>query len=172
VGADDFGSMKEVVGRRYKRLQEEKAPLPKLIVIDGGKGQLNAACDALVELGLYGTIPIIGIAKRLEELYFPGDQFALHIDKKSESLRLIQRLRDEAHRFAVTFHRDLRSKNSFNFELENVKGLGRVTVNKLLKEFKTMSKIEAASEAELTELVGDARARLIQNYFQQKKEAK
>lgn len=171
VGADDFGSMKEVVGRRYKRLLEEKAPLPKLVVIDGGKGQLNAACDALVELGLYGSIPIIGIAKRLEELYFPGDQFALHIDKKSESLRLIQRLRDEAHRFAIMFHRDLRSKNSFNFELENVKGLGRVTVNKLLKEFKTLTKIEAASEEELTELVGDVRARLIKNYFQQKKEA-
>ncbi|MFY0591467.1 excinuclease ABC subunit UvrC [Roseivirga sp.] len=168
VGPDDFGSMKEVVGRRYKRLVEESAPLPKLIVVDGGKGQLNAACDALVELNLYGKIPIIGIAKRLEELYFPGDQFPLHIDKKSEALRLIQRLRDEAHRFAINFHRDLRSKNSFQFELENVKGLGRVTVDKLLKEFRTMSKIEAASEEELISIVGEARARLIQNFFQQK----
>lgn len=172
VGPDDFGSMKEVVGRRYKRLVEEETPLPQLIVIDGGKGQLNAACDALRELQLYGEIPIIGIAKRLEELYFPEDQFPLHIDKKSESLRLIQRLRDEAHRFAITFHRDLRSKNSFQFELENVKGLGRITVDKLLKEYRTMSKIEAATEAELTEIIGDSRARLVLNFFQQKKEAK
>lgn len=172
VGPDDFGSMKEVVGRRYKRLVEENAPLPKLVVIDGGKGQLNAACDALVEVGLYGQIPVIGIAKRLEELYFPGDQFPLHIDKKSEALRLIQRLRDEAHRFAINFHRDLRSKNSFQFELENVKGLGRVTVDKLLKEFRTMTKIEEATQEQLTAIVGDARARLIQSFFQQKKETK
>lgn len=171
VGPDDFGSMKEVVGRRYKRLLEEDASLPKLIVIDGGKGQLNAACDALRELKLYGEIPIIGIAKRLEELYFPEDQFPLHIDKKSESLRLIQKLRDEAHRFAITFHRDLRSKNSFQFELENVKGLGRVTVDRLLKEFRTMTKIEQASEEELIALVGDSRARLVKNFFQQKREA-
>ena len=172
VGPDDFGSMTEVVGRRYKRLIEEKAPLPKLIVIDGGKGQLNAACNALREIQLYGEIPIIGIAKRLEELYFPEDQFPLYIDKKSESLRLIQKLRDEAHRFAITFHRDLRSKNSFEFELENVKGLGRVTVDRLLKEFRTMSKIEVASEQELSAIIGESRARLVLNYFQQKKEAK
>ena len=169
VGPDDFGSMREVVGRRYKRLLDEAADLPKLIVIDGGKGQLNAACDALRELSLYGEIPIIGIAKRLEELYFPDDQFPIHIDKKSESLKLIQRLRDEAHRFAITFHRDLRSKNSFNFELENVKGIGRVTVDQLMKEYKTMSKIEVTSEKELAERVGEARARLIRNYFEQKK---
>lgn len=171
VGPDDFGSMKEVVGRRYKRLLEEGKDLPKLIVIDGGKGQLNAACDALRGLDIYGDIAIIGIAKRLEELYFPEDSFPLHIDKKSESLKLIQKLRDEAHRFAITFHRDLRSKNSFNFELENVKGVGRVTVDQLMKQFKTMSKIEAASEEEIAQLVGDARARLIKNYFLQKKEA-
>jgi excinuclease ABC subunit C len=171
VGPDDFGSMKEVVGRRYSRLLKEEAPLPKLIVIDGGKGQLNAACEALKELNLYGQIPIIGIAKRLEELYFPEDSFPIHIDKKSESLRLIQKLRDEAHRFAINFHRDLRSKNSFNFELEEVKGLGRVTVDKLLKEFGTVSKIEQASEEELIALVGEARTRLIKNFFNQKREA-
>jgi len=171
VGPDDFGSMREVVGRRYKRLLDEAADLPKLIVIDGGKGQLNAACDALRELGLYGEIPIIGIAKRLEELYFPEDSFPLHIDKKSESLKLIQKLRDEAHRFAITFHRDLRSKNSFNFELENVKGVGRVTVDQLMKTYKTLSKIEEAPEEELALHVGESRARLIKNYFQQKKEA-
>lgn len=171
VGPDDFGSMREVVGRRYKRILDEGEDLPKLIVIDGGKGQLNAACDALRELSLYGEIPIIGIAKRLEELYFPEDQFPLHIDKKSESLKLIQKLRDEAHRFAITFHRDLRSKNSFNFELENVKGVGRVTVDQLMKIYKTLKKIEAASEEELASHVGVSRARLIKNYFQQKKEA-
>lgn len=172
VGPDDFASMTEVVGRRYKRLMEEEQPLPKLIVIDGGKGQLSAACDALRELGLYGEIPIIGIAKRLEEIYYPEDQFALHIDKKSESLRLIQKLRDEAHRFAINFHRDLRSKNSFQFGLENVKGLGRVTVDKLLKEFGSMKNIEAADPAKIIELVGEARARRIANYFTQEKEAK
>ena len=171
VGPDDFGSMKEVVGRRYQRLLDEGEDLPKLIVIDGGKGQLNAACDALRNLNLYGEIPIIGIAKRLEELYFPEDSFPLHIDKKSESLKLIQKLRDEAHRFAITFHRDLRSKNSFNFALENVKGVGRVTVDQLMKTYKTMKNIEAASEGELATLVGEARARLIKNYLQQKKEA-
>ena len=170
IGPDDFGSMKEVVGRRYKRLMEEGEDLPKLIVIDGGKGQLNAACDALRSLDLYGEIPIIGIAKRLEELYFPEDSFPLHIDKKSESLKLIQKLRDEAHRFAITFHRDLRSKNSFNFELESVKGVGRVTVDQLMKTYKTMRKIEAASEEELATHVGESRARLITTYFQQKKE--
>ncbi|KYG76345.1 excinuclease ABC subunit C [Roseivirga ehrenbergii] len=171
IGPDDFASMTEVVGRRYKRLLEEQQPLPKLIVIDGGKGQLSAACDALKSLGIYGEIPIIGIAKRLEEIYFPEDSFPLHIDKKSESLRLIQKLRDEAHRFAITFHRDLRSKNSFNFELENVKGIGRFTVDKLLKEFRTMSGIEAASFEELSAIAGESRARRIQNFFQQKKEA-
>lgn len=171
VGPDDFGSMKEVVGRRYKRLLNEELPLPKLIVIDGGKGQLNAACDALKELGLYGEIPIIGIAKRLEELYFPEDSFPIHIDKKSESLRLIQKLRDEAHRFAITFHRDQRSKNSFKFELEEVKGLGKATVDKLLQEFRTMSKIEEADEGALSSLIGQAKAKIVMEHFQQKKEA-
>lgn len=170
-GPDDFGSMKEVVGRRYSRLLKEKADLPKLIVIDGGKGQLNAACQALKELDLYGNIPIIGIAKRLEELYFPEDSFPIHIDKKSESLKLIQKLRDEAHRFAITFHRDLRSKNSFKFELEDVKGLGKATVNKLMKEFKTMSRIKAASAEQIKDLVGEAKGELVLNYFKQKKEA-
>ena len=171
AGPDDFTSMTEVVGRRYKRLLDEEQPLPKLIVIDGGKGQLNAACDALRKLQLYGEIPIIGIAKRLEEIYYPEDQFPLHIDKKSESLRLIQKLRDEAHRFAITFHRDLRSKNSFQFELENVKGLGRVTVDQLLKEFQSIKNIEKADPARIAELIGETRARLVANYFQQKKEA-
>lgn len=172
VGPDDFGSMKEVVGRRYKRLLDENEPLPKLIVIDGGKGQLNAACEALKELNIYGEIPIIGIAKRLEELYFPEDSFPIHIDKKSESLRLIQKLRDEAHRFAITFHRDLRSKNSFNFELEEVKGLGKATVDKLLRKYRTMSKIEQAPHEEIESLIGKSKAAIVTNYIKQKKEAK
>lgn len=171
VGPDDFGSMKEVVGRRYQRLLNENSPLPKLIVIDGGKGQLNAACEALKELDLYGEIPIIGIAKRLEELYFPEDSFPIHIDKKSEALRLIQKLRDEAHRFAITFHRDLRSKNSFKFELEEVKGLGKATVDKLLKEYRPLSKIQSATEEELVSVVGQAKTNIILDYFKQKKEA-
>lgn len=171
VGPDDFGSMREIVGRRYKRLTEENEPLPKLIVIDGGKGQLAAACEALKELNLYGEIPIIGIAKRLEELYFPEDSFPIHIDKKSESLRLIQKLRDEAHRFAITFHRDLRSKNSFNFKLEEVKGLGQATIDKLLKAFRTMSKMEEATEDELIAIVGKAKAKIVTTFFKEKKEA-
>ena len=171
VGADDFGSMTEVVGRRYKRLQDENADLPKLIVIDGGKGQLSAACVALKELKLYGSIPIIGIAKRLEEIYFPEDSFPIHIDKKSEALRLIQRLRDEAHRFAINFHRDLRSKNSFQFELETVDGIGASTVDKLMKEFKTMGKIELAATSELEALIGKSKTKIVTNYFNKKKEA-
>jgi len=170
VGADDFGSMTEVVGRRYKRLQEENSPLPKLIIIDGGKGQLSAACVALKELNLYGSIPIIGIAKRLEEIYFPEDSFPIHIDKKSESLRLIQKLRDEAHRFAINFHRDLRSKNSFQFELETINGIGENTVNKLMKTFKTIRNIEQAKTSELEALVGKSKTRLVSKYFKQKKE--
>lgn len=172
VGPDDFGSMNEVVSRRYSRLIQESADLPKLIVIDGGKGQLSAACDALKEHNLYGKIPIIGIAKRLEELYFPEDSFPIHIDKKSESLKLIQKLRDEAHRFAITFHRDLRSKNSFKFELEDVKGLGKASVDKLLKEFKTMSKIKDTNYDELVAIVGNSKASIIRDYFKTKKEAK
>ncbi len=170
-GPDDFASMTEVVGRRYKRLLDEEAPLPKLVIIDGGKGQLNAACDALRELGLYGEIPIIGIAKRLEEIYYPEDSFPLHIDKKSESLRLIQKLRDEAHRFAITFHRDLRSKNSFQFELETVEGIGTSTVDKLLKEYRSMSNIQQAKREDLEFLIGKAKTNLVIDYFKQKKGA-
>jgi excinuclease ABC subunit C len=123
TGPDDFASMREVVFRRYKRLLNEQENLPDLIVIDGGKGQLSAACEALKELNLYGEIPIIGIAKRLEEIYFPSDSIPIHIDKKSESLMLLQRIRDEAHRFAITFHRDKRSKNNLKSKLEDIPGI-------------------------------------------------
>src|SRR5207237_9816891 len=122
-----------VVTRRYSRVLTEETGLPDLIVIDGGKGQLSAACDALKALDLYGKVPIIGIAKRLEEIYFPEDSLPLYIDKKSESLKLIQQIRDEAHRFAITFHRDKRSKSSLISELEGVNGVGKVTAAKLLK---------------------------------------
>src|SRR5690606_40413585 len=115
--------------RRYKRQLEENAPLPDLIVIDGGKGQLSAACESLKALGVYGRIPIVGIAKRLEEIYYPEDPYPLHIDKKSESLKLLQKIRDEAHRFAITFHRNIRSKSSFNTQLEKIKGIGEKYTN-------------------------------------------
>jgi excinuclease ABC subunit C len=169
VGPDDFASMTEIVGRRYSRLVKENAPLPNLIVIDGGKGQLNAACIALKEINLYGEIPIIGIAKRLEEIYFPGDQFPLHISKKSESLKLIQRLRDEAHRFAITFHRNVRSKKSFTSELENIPGVGEKTINELLAHFKSLTKIKNATFEELNNLVGSSKAEILIKSFQNKK---
>lgn len=168
VGPDDFGSMKEIVYRRYKRLQDEKQPFPNLIVIDGGKGQLHAACDALKELGIYSDIPIIGIAKRLEEIYYPEDSIPLHISKKSESLKLIQQLRDEAHRFAITFHRSLRSKGQTKSELDDIKGIGEKTRLKLLEEFKSFKKITQASEEELAAFIGKQKAKVITDYIQKK----
>ena len=149
IGANDFASMYEIVTRRYTRLLEEKADLPQLIIIDGGKGQLSAACDALKALNLYGKIPIISIAKRLEELYYPEDEFPIMISKKSESLKLIQRIRDEAHRFAITFHRDLRSKNSIISRLEEIDGIGKATTEKLLKKYKSVKKIIGKDKAKL-----------------------
>jgi excinuclease ABC subunit C len=158
-GPDDFASMKEVVGRRYKRLLEEGKPMPKLVVIDGGKGQLSSAIEALQELGVYGQMPIIGIAKRLEEIYFPGDSYPIHIDKKSEGLRLLQRIRDEAHRFAITFHRDIRSKNAFGTQLTTIPGIGENTADKLLSNFKSVKKVYEASELEIAEIIGASKAR-------------
>lgn len=166
-GPNDFASMYEVVTRRYSRLLEEEKPMPDLIVIDGGKGQLSASVDALKALELYGQVPIIGIAKRLEEIYYPGDPYPLHIEKKSESLKLLQRVRDEAHRFAITFHRNLRSKQAFSTRLEDIKGVGRASVDKLLKEFRTLSRIAAASEEELAGHIGTERARLVKTALQQ-----
>ncbi|MFD2573926.1 excinuclease ABC subunit UvrC [Spirosoma soli] len=166
VGPNDFASMYEVVTRRYSRVLEEATGLPDLIVIDGGKGQLSAACDALKALDLYGKVPIIGIAKRLEEIYFPEDNLPLYIDKKSESLKLIQRIRDEAHRFAITYHRDKRSRNSLISELENVEGIGKKTAAKLLKHFKGVTKIREASFDEVAEVVGKDRASKLKQYFE------
>lgn len=163
IGPDDFGSMKEVVGRRYYKLKTEELPYPNLIVIDGGKGQLNAACDALRELGLYGSIPIIGIAKRLEEIYFPEDDIPIHISKKSTSLKLIQQLRDEAHRFAITFHRQKRSKASLKSGLDQIKGVGAETKKKLLSQFKSVKRIKEIDYGTLVSLVGESKAQLIED---------
>ncbi|NBA74953.1 excinuclease ABC subunit C [Emticicia sp. ODNR4P] len=159
IGPNDFATMYEVITRRYSRLLEEEADLPDLIIIDGGKGQLSASCDALKALNLYGKVPIIGIAKRLEEIYFPEDSIPLYIDKKSESLKLIQRLRDEAHRFGITKHRDKRSKNFIISQLENIEGIGKITATKLLKHFGTISKIYEAPLEELETLLGKAKAK-------------
>lgn len=165
IGPNDFASMHEVVTRRYTRLLEEQAELPDLIVIDGGKGQLSAACDALKALGIYGKIPIVGIAKRLEEIYFPEDSLPLYIDKKSESLRLIQQIRDEAHRFAITYHRDKRSRNAFVSELENIDGIGKKTAANLLKEFRGVKAIREADVEKIAEFVGKDKAQKIKEYF-------
>ncbi|WP_420151626.1 excinuclease ABC subunit UvrC [Spirosoma sp.] len=165
IGPNDFASMYEVVTRRYTRVLTEGTDMPDLIVIDGGKGQLSAACEALKALDLYGKVPIIGIAKRLEEIYFPEDNLPLYIDKKSESLKLIQRIRDEAHRFAITYHRDKRSRNSLISELENVEGIGKKTAAKLLKHFKGVKKIREASLDEVAEVVGHDRAQKLKLYF-------
>lgn len=163
TGANDFASMQEIVGRRYKRILEEAGPLPDLILIDGGKGQLSSACDALKELGLYGKIPIIGIAKKLEEIYYPEDSIPLHINKKSPGLLLLQQVRDEAHRFAITFHRQKRSKATIKTEIEELKGIGRHTTDKLLKHFKSVKKIKEAPIDELIKLVGKKKAELLKS---------
>lgn len=156
-GPDDYASMEEIVTRRYRRVLDEEQPLPQLIVIDGGKGQLSSAVQALKNVGIYGQVPIIGIAKRLEEIYFPADPYPLHIDKKSESLRLLQRIRDEAHRFAITFHRNVRSKNAFDTELTTIEGIGEKTAERLLQHFKSFKKIREASVAEIAAVIGKSK---------------
>jgi excinuclease ABC subunit C len=161
VGPDDFASMKEIVTRRYQRILEEQSEFPSLIIVDGGKGQLSRACEALKELGLYGKIPIVGIAKKLEEIYYPEDPLPLLISKKSPGLLLIQQIRDEAHRFAIEFHRLKRSKNTFVTELESIPGIGKKTADKLLQHFKSVKKIKEASLQELTELIGQKSAEKI-----------
>jgi len=153
--------MKEIVGRRYQRLIDENKPLPQLIIIDGGKGQLSSACEALEELNLYGRIPIIGIAKKLEEIYYPNDPLPLHIHKKSVGLLLIQRIRDEAHRFAITFHRQKRSKATFKTEMESIKGIGKKTTDLLLQKYKSWKKVKEAPAEELKALIGEKKANQI-----------
>ena len=165
TGPDDFASMEEVVYRRYKRLQEEMQPLPQLIVIDGGKGQLSSALKSLDILGLRGKIAIIGIAKRLEEIYFPEDPIPLYLDKKSESLKIIQFLRNEAHRFGITFHRNKRSKGAINSELEGINGVGEKTALQLLKKFKSVKRIKEATIESLGQEVGASKAKKIYESF-------
>jgi excinuclease ABC subunit C len=164
-GPDDFASMEEVVYRRYKRLQEEQQPLPQLIVIDGGKGQLSAALKALEKLELRRKIAIVGIAKRLEEIFFPGDSFPIYIDKRSESLKVIQFMRNEAHRFGITHHRNRRSKSAITSELDDIKGIGPKTKEELLQSFKTIRAIKQLSLEELQRVVGLAKAKIIFHYF-------
>lgn len=161
VGPDDFASMREIVERRYSRLLNEASPLPQLIVIDGGKGQLHAAVESLQKIGLYGKIAIIGIAKRLEEIYFPDDPIPLYIDKNSETLKLIQQLRDEAHRFGITFHRQKRSKSQTASELDQVKGIGTETKKKLLTHFKSVKQIKESTKEEIYSLLGNSKGEII-----------
>ena len=161
TGANDFASMEEIVFRRYKRLLEENTPLPDLVVVDGGKGQLSSSVQALKKLGVYGSVPIIGIAKRLEEIFFPNDEFPIHINKKSESLKLLQQIRNEAHRFAITFHRSKRSKSAINSELSQIEGIGSKTTEKLLTHFKSVKKLKAASHLEIEQIIGKAKAGIV-----------
>lgn len=165
VGPDDFASMEEVVFRRYKRLLEEKQPLPQLIIIDGGKGQLSSALKSLDALSLRGKIAIIGIAKRLEELFYPNDPIPLYLDKKSETLKIIQQLRNEAHRFGIEHHRNKRSKQALNTEMETIPGIGEKTIINLLKVFKSAKRIANAKLDELEDVVGISRAEKIYSYY-------
>lgn len=168
-GPDDFASMSEVVFRRYKRLIDENATLPQLIIIDGGKGQLSSALASLRELNISDRINIIGIAKRLEEIYFPGDSVPLYLDKNSESLKLIQNIRDEAHRFGIKFHRDKRSSEFTSSELNNIKGIGAKTIEDLLTQHKSISNIKKLSIDEIAKVVGVSRSKLIFEYLHKKK---
>ena len=165
VGADDFASMKEVLHRRYSRMMAEGEPLPQLVVVDGGKGQLSAAVEAFDEMGIRGEVALVGIAKRLEEIYFPGDTLPLYIDKKSRSLQVVQHLRDEAHRFGITHHRLRRSKGQVRSELDNIKGVGDVTAKNLMKEFKSVKRLSEAAEEEIAAVIGPAKAKVVYLHF-------
>ncbi len=165
-GPNDFASMEEVVYRRYKRLLDEKQELPQLIIIDGGKGQLSSALKSIDDLGLRGKIAIIGIAKRLEELFYPGDSVPLYLDKKSETLKIIQHLRNEAHRFGITFHRDQRSKSALNSSIESIPGIGEKTMLTLIKHFKSVKRLKLATEKEISEVIGIAKAKKISEFYQ------
>jgi excinuclease ABC subunit C len=164
-GPNDFASMEEVVYRRYKRLLDENESLPQLIIIDGGKGQLSSALKSLDDLGLRGKIAIIGIAKRLEELFYPDDPIPLYLDKKSETLKVIQQLRNEAHRFGITHHRDKRSKSALQTSLETIRGIGEKTMIALIKHFKSVKRMSQATEKELSEVVGVAKAKKISEFY-------
>jgi excinuclease ABC subunit C len=165
VGPDDFASMREAIYRRYSRLLQEEQPLPQLLIIDGGKGQLSSAMESLDLLGLRGKIAVIGIAKRLEEIFFPGDSIPIYLDKRSESLKIIQHLRNEAHRYGLSKHRQRRSKGAIHSELENIAGVGKMTIEKLLQHFSSVARIKAATQKEIEQVVGEKIAEKIKNYF-------
>jgi excinuclease ABC subunit C len=164
-GPDDFASMEEVIYRRYKRMIDEALPLPQLIVIDGGKGQLSSAMKSLRKLKLAGKIAVISIAKKLEEIYYPNDSVPLYLDKKSETLRVIQQLRDEVHRFGITHHRKRRSKGVVKTELSEIKGIGETISNTLLKHFKSVKRIKEAKIEELEMVVGKAKGKIVWEFF-------
>lgn len=164
-GPDDFASMEEVVFRRYRRLLEEDQPLPQLVIIDGGKGQLSSAMKSMEKLGLKGKITVVGIAKKLEEIYFPGDSIPVYIDKRSESLKIIQHLRNEAHRFGITHHRNKRSKNALGTELTLIPGIGEKTALELIKHFKSVKRVKDASLKDVQEVIGLAKAKLVMEHF-------
>jgi len=165
VGPDDFASMEEIIYRRYKRVLEENQPMPQLIVVDGGKGQLSSALESLEKLGLRGKVGIIGIAKKLEEIYFPNDSIPMYLDKRSETLKIIQQIRDEAHRFGITHHRSKRDKGTLKTELTEIKGISTATAQKLLSHFKSVKNIKEAMEPELTDIIGNAKAKLVFLYY-------
>ena len=165
VGADDFASMREIVGRRYRRLLDEGAELPDLIVVDGGKGQLSSAYAVLCELGIEDRVPVVGLAKRIEEVFYPNDPMPYYLSRTGEPLKVICHLRDEAHRFGITFHRQKRSANFIRSELEQIEGIGPKSIETLLRHFRTVARVGAASREELTALVGAVRAERIYDFF-------
>jgi excinuclease ABC subunit C len=170
VGPDDFASMREIVYRRYSRLLEEKAELPDLIIVDGGKGQLSSAYEVLCALGIENQVPIVGLAKRIEEVFYPNDPMPYYLSRTGEPLKVVCHIRDEAHRFGITFHRQKRSLAFINSELEQIPGIGTKSLNALLRHFKTVSKVREATLAELAEVVGESRAKKIIEYFNPKQE--
>ena len=168
IGANDFDTMKEIVYRRYHRMIVEQQPLPNLIVIDGGKGQLSAAMESIYNLKLEHQVQVISIAKRLEEIYHPNDSYPLHISRKSETLKVIQQIRNEAHRFGITFHRNKRDKNTLKTELSEIKGIGETMANKLLQEFKSVKNIAQQSQEDLEKVIGKAKAKLVVEFYKTK----
>jgi excinuclease ABC subunit C len=169
-GPDDFKTMEEVILRRYTRVLEENLPMPQLIVIDGGKGQLGAAVESLRKLDLMGRVSVIGIAKRLEEIFFPGDPIPLYLDKRSETLKVIQQIRDEAHRFGITHHRNKRSRETFKTELNEIRGINEKTADKLLIDLKSVKNIREATLEELETSVGKSKAKLVWEHFRAERE--
>lgn len=168
-GINDFATMKEVVYRRYKRLIDEQKPIPQLIIIDGGKGQLSAAMESIKALNLTGKTTVVGLAKNEEEIFFPNDAQSIKLDWHSESFNLIRSIRDEVHRFGISFHRNQRSRGTFKNELEQIEGIGNATATQLLKTYKSIKNIKALSEQELANTIGSHKAKSIAAYFQEKK---